>query len=41
MFKENLEEPMLARRAEVAKQDPTEELIDLHEEIAEMEKQFS
>ena len=39
-FKESASESLLNKRATVAKEDPTEELIELHFEIQEFEKQF-
>ena len=39
-FKESAKESLLNKRATVAKEDPTEELIELHFEIQEFEKQF-
>ena len=34
------DEPFLNKRAAVAKEDPTEEIIELHLEIQEFEKHF-
>lgn len=39
-FKESASESLLNKRATHAKEDPTEELIELHLEIQEIEKQF-
>ena len=39
-FKESASESLLNKRATQAKEDPTEELIELHLEIQEIEKQF-
>ena len=39
-FKESASESLLNKRASQAKEDPTEELIELHLEIQEIEKQF-
>ena len=39
-FKESASESLLNKRASQAKEDPTEELIELHLEIKEIEKQF-
>ena len=39
-FRQNSQESLLNKRATVAKEDPTEELIELHFEIQEFEKQF-
>ena len=39
-FKEVSKESLLNKRAKIAKQDPSEEIIELHFEIQEFEKQF-
>ena len=39
-FREGSAESLLNKRAAIAKEDPTEELIELHLEIQEHEKQF-
>ena len=39
-FKHTCSESLLNKRAKVAKEDPTEEIIELHLEIQEFEKQF-
>ena len=39
-FKESSAESLLNKRASQAKEDPTEELIELHLEIQELERQF-
>ena len=39
-FKEATSQSFLNKRAAIAKEDPTEEIIELHLEIQEYEKQF-
>ena len=39
-FKEVSKESLLNKRAKIAKQDPSEEIIELHFEIQEFERQF-
>ena len=39
-MREQSQESLLNKRATVAKEDPTEELIELHFEIQEFERQF-
>ena len=39
-FREGSAESLLNKRAAIAKEDPTEELIELHLEIQEHERQF-
>jgi hypothetical protein len=38
--KESLKTPMMTRRADVQKDDPTDELIDVHIDIQNMEREF-
>ena len=39
-FKEACSQSLLNKRAAIAKEDPTEEIIELHLEIQQFEKQF-
>ena len=39
-FRVTASQSMLNKRAEIAKEDPTEEIIELHLEVQEFEKEF-